>query len=123
MGLSARDLLTVALFFASFVFAVLAWLIRRFIQTVDKHDVALYGESGLFRLLALYVKRDDHDVANAELAAQMEKMRLEGMQREGRILEAIEREGNSSTAENRILRADFSKLHDRIDRLKDSSGR
>jgi hypothetical protein len=53
----------------------------------------------------------------------MEKMRLEGMQREGRILEAIERQGDQSTAENRILRADFAKVNDRIDRLRDRDPR
>jgi hypothetical protein len=123
MGLSARDWLTIALFVASAVGAVLAWVLRRFITTIDKHEAAIYGDAGLFRLLALYVKREDHDVANAELAAQMEKMRLEGMQREGRILEAIERQGDQSTAENRILRADFAKVNDRIDRLRDRDPR
>src|SRR5512147_1774803 len=115
MGMSAREWLTVALFLVSAVGAVVAWLLRRFIQRVDKHEAALYGEDGVFRLLAQYVKREDHDVANAELAAHMEKMRLEGMQREGRILEAIERQGDQATAENRIVRSDISKLHDRID--------
>lgn len=119
MGLSARDWLTIALFFAGIVGAILAFWLTRFIRTVDKHDDAIYGDKGLFRLLALYVKREDHDVANAELAAQIEKMRMEGIQREGRIIDAIEKQGDASTQENRILRADVGKLHDRIDRLRD----
>lgn len=123
MGLSATNWLTIALFLVSAVGAVLAWLIRRFITTVDKHEAAIYGDAGLFRLLAAYVKREDHDVANAELAAQMEKMRLEGIQREGRILDAINNQSDVSTQENRILRSDIGKLHDRIDRLQDRIGR
>jgi flagellar motility protein MotE (MotC chaperone) len=123
MGLSARDWLTIALFVASAVGAVLAWVLRRFITTIDKHEAAIYGDAGLFRLLALYVKREDHDVANAELAAQMEKMRLEAMQREGRIIDAISDQGSTSTEENRILRKDLSQLHERIDRLRDRNER
>lgn len=119
MGMSAREWLTVALFLMSAVGAVVAWLLRRFIQRVDKHEEAIYGNHGLFGLLALYVKREDHDVANAELAAHMEKMRLEGIQREGRIIDAIERQGDQTTAENRIVRADIAKMHERIDRLRD----
>lgn len=119
MGLGAREWLTIALFFAGAVGAILAFWLRRFIVTVDKHDEAIYGQQGLYRLLALYVKRGDHDMANAELAAQMEKMRLEAMQRESRIIEAIERQGDAATQENRILRGDLGKLHERIDRLRD----
>jgi hypothetical protein len=121
--MSAREWLTIALFFAGIVGTVVAWLLKRFIGKVDQIDAAIYGDAGLFRLLAAYVKREDHDVANAELAAQMEKMRLEAIQREGRIIEAIERQGDTTTQENRILRTDLGKLHDRIDRLRDRDPR
>lgn len=121
--LSAREWLTIALFLLSIVLAVVGFLLTRFINKVDKLEQAIYGEAGLFRQLGLYVKREVHDVANAELAAQIEKMRLEGIQRESRIVEAIERQGDRATDENRITRADVAKLHERIDRIRDRPAR
>lgn len=119
MGLTARDWLTIALFLFTTMAAWAGFLLRRFLRTVDRHQDALYGEHGLFRQLSLYVKREDHDMANAELAAHMEKMRLEGIQREGRIIDAIQDSARQSTTENQILRTDLGKMGDRIDRVQD----
>jgi cell division protein FtsB len=123
MGLSAREWLTVGLFVLSLLIALMCWLLKRLLARVDNHDEAIYGKGGLFNLLGQYVKREVHDVANAELAAQMDKMRMEGLQREGRILEAIEREGDRASKQNEQIRSDVSKLHDRVDRMRDSGQR
>lgn len=117
--MKASEWLTIALFFFGSVGAILAFWLRRFIQTVDKHDGALYGEKGLFSALAQYVKREDHDVANAELVAQMERLRIEATSREGRILEAIERMGQRTADETRSWRTELGQMHERIDRLRD----
>jgi hypothetical protein len=130
--LSAREWLTIALFCLSGLLTVVGYLLVRFINKVDKLELAVYGEQGLFRALSQYVKREQHDVANAELAAHMDKMRLEGVQREGRIIEAIEqregklleaigREGDRATTENRITRGELAKLHERVDRIRDGA--
>lgn len=123
MGLTAANWLTIAIFVASMVGAILAWLLRRFISTIDKHEQAIYGDEGLLRQLERYVKREDHDVANAELVAHMEKMRLEGMQRESRIVDAIDRAGEIARQDQGQLRSSMEKLNERIDRLRDSNPR
>lgn len=123
MGLTAREWLTVGIFVIGLLVSLACWLLRRLLQRIDKHDEAIFGPAGLYNLLGHYVKREVHDVANAELAAQMEKMRLEGIQREGRILEAIEREGDRASHDNQLTRSDVSKLHDRVDRIRDSTPR
>ena len=118
--MGAREWLTVGVFLMTVTLAAVGFLLKRFISRVDKHDEALYGEKGVFQLLQNYVKREDHDVANAELAAHMDKMRLEGIQREGRIIDAIERADDRATRDNVHLRSDVVKLHERIDRIRDS---
>jgi hypothetical protein len=122
MGLTSREWLTVALFVLSLVITVAGALLGRFLKRVDRHHEALYGEQGLFARISLYVKREDHDVANAELAALMEKIRQEANHREGRILDAIARQAEDRKNEERQIRGDLGKLHDRIDRLRDTQG-
>jgi hypothetical protein len=135
--MSVGEWLTVGIFVVSIQLGVAGFLLRRVLLKVDKLDEAIYGREGVFTLLGLYVKREAHysanaelaaqmekvrleyvkrevhDVANAELAAQMEKMRHEAMQREERIVEAIEKQAdrNNDTV---------SKIYERIDRLRDS---
>lgn len=135
--MSVGEWLTIGIFVLGIQLAVAGFLLRRVLQKVDKLDEALYGREGVFTLLGLYVKREVHyaanaevavqlekirleyvkrevhDVANAELAAQMEKMRIEGIQREGRIVEAIEKQADRTNDT-------VSKIYERIDRLRDS---
>lgn len=117
--MKASDWLTVGLFFFGLVGAILAFWLRRFIRTVDEHDKALNGPQGIFSLLGSYVRREAHDVANAELVAQMERLRIEATDREARILEAIERQGARAAEETRTWRTDLGRMHDRIDRIRD----
>lgn len=93
------------------------WLLR-LLRSVDRHGEAI---GNIRTELALYVKREAHDVANAELAAQMERMRLEAQAREGRIVGAIESATKSSTEEIRFLRGEFGQMHQRIDRIRDGT--
>lgn len=118
--MTVRDWLTIGVCVATLANVWVLFLLRRLLKTVDTHgdDIAKLNQR-----LPLYVLRDSHDVANAELAAQMDRMRREAQEREARILDAIERASVSQTQETRILRGELSSVHQRIDRLRDQPRR
>lgn len=114
-----RDWLTIAIFAAGATFAAAGFLLRRLLQSVDEHDKAI---KALCEELPLYVKRETHDVANAEMVNHMERLRLEGSAREARIIDAIERVGVRSDRDVRDIRSEIAATNARLDRVKENHG-
>lgn len=118
-ALTAGHWLTIALFVAGSLLAVASFLLRRFIKAVDGHGESI---AKLQADQAKFVQREVHDVANAQIAAIIERMRIEGHAREERILEAIERSREQNAVDTRALRGELSGVHQRIDRLREQAG-
>lgn len=118
MGLTTRDWVTIGLALWTVVLAVISFAARRFLRQVDQHGTDI---ASLRDQLGSKVSRDTHDVANAEIAALVERMRNEANARETRILSAIERARDENSRENRDIRREVSVMHQRIDRIRDSA--
>lgn len=141
--MTATHWLSIGLFVLGLLCSAIGTALKRAIARQDRHQEAIYGEKGLFRQLADYVKREVHDVANAELAAAMDRMRSDGNvreqnilnaieareqrflqlidSREQRILDAIEKSIGRLIEDHRTTRIDISKLHERLDRIRDNA--
>lgn len=121
-ALATRDWLTVGSWLLAtltpLVGSVALILLRRWLKSYDD----LGGEvKKLWESMSDRVKREQHDVANAEMVAQMERMRIEAQAREGRILEAIEKGRAESRSDISNLRGELAGVHARIDRIRDQT--
>lgn len=118
--MTAREWIVIAVCAVTIFNGWLAFWLRRLLKSVDENTAAI---AIIQQQLGLYVRREAHDVANAELAAHMDRMRIEANEREGRILGAIDRAANANREDIGSVRSEISNVNGRIDRLRDSNPR
>jgi hypothetical protein len=119
-ALAAVDWLKVLGGFLSVLATVALILLRRWLKSYD----ALHPEiQKLWLAMGERVRREQHDVANAEMVAQMDRLRIEAQAREGRILDAIGGAGNAHRGDLKDLRGELANVNARIDRLRDAPDR
>lgn len=96
------------------------WTFNRLVKRVDDSvaNIAL-----IRALLPSYVLEADADVEIGKVTHAIETMRVEGIAREARILEAVRDVGKNSTQENTQLRSEITGVHQRIDRIFEQSVR
>lgn len=107
--------------FASFVW----FTVVRLINHVDELDKAVHGPDGpvalnrgqLEAMKINYLLRADFNTEMDRVSSAIDRMRLEGIARETRILDSVERINTNNKDESRQIREDISGVHQRIDRL------
>jgi len=116
--MTAREWLVLAVAAMGIINTWLGFWLRRLLKSVDENAAAIVT---IQAQLPLYVRREAHDVANAELAAHMDRMRIEAVEREARILGAIDRQGTLAREDIGSVRTELSNVNGRIDRIRDST--
>lgn len=122
------------LFLATTVGGFLWWAVRRAIKNMDDLNRAIYHPQGSLALVRgeviatnarfdAYVPREEIEVISGKLAESLERIRVESIAREQRMLDAINRVSQSNIEEGRITRNEIGKTNERIDRLIDNPRR
>lgn len=97
---------SIGIFSAGVVVAVIAWLIKRRISRLDALEAAVFGEAGVRNAFHKYATTAELDRRVSELRTSMQGISEEGQKREERILQAIERNTVVMGSEVREMRAD-----------------
>lgn len=105
------------------------FIVRRLIDAVDKLDEQVMGPDGpvawnrvqIEAVKVNYLTRAEFNSEMEKVSTAIDRMRLEGIGRETRILESVERINTSNREQTERLReaikTDIGGVHTRIDRL------
>lgn len=120
------------LFAATTVGGFLWWAVRRAIKNFDDLNEALYAPTGVVALVRsdvartnarfdAYMPREEIEMISSKLAESLERMRVESVAREARLLDAINGVARSNIEESRITRREIGETNARIDRIRDNA--